>query len=170
MMHHAKGSKAKMAKELICARKISCIQHDRTMPVSTSTVSLRSKGENDMVDITGQVADVIKKSEIRNGVVTIFVSGSTAAVTTIEHEPGLRKDFPRMLERTAPKNIDYEHDKTWHDGNGHSHVRASLIGPSLTVPFQDKRLMLGTWQQIVLLEMDIRPREREIVLQMIGDQ
>jgi secondary thiamine-phosphate synthase enzyme len=90
-------------------------------------------------------------------------------VTTIEYEPGLRKDFPRMLERIVPKGIEYDHDHTWHDGNGHSHVRASLVGPSLTVPFKDKSLMLGTWQQIVLLEMDIRPRDRKIVLQMMGE-
>lgn len=90
-------------------------------------------------------------------------------MTTIEYEPGPRKDFPGMLERIAPKAIEYEHDHTWHDGNGHSHVRASLVGPSLTVPFKDKSLLLGTWQQIVLVEMDIRPRERKIVLQMIGE-
>ena len=139
------------------------------MPVSTTTISLKSKGEGDMIDITHQVADTIKNGKIENGIVTIFVSGSTAAVTTIEYEPGLKKDFPAMLDRVAPKNIEYEHDNTWHDGNGHSHVRASLIGPSLTVPFNDKRLMLGTWQQIVLAETDTRPRERSIILQMIGE-
>ncbi|AFU60285.1 hypothetical protein with uncharacterized protein family UPF0047 [Candidatus Nitrososphaera gargensis Ga9.2] len=117
-------------------------------------------GENDMIDITDRVADAIKDGGIKDGIVTIFVSGSTAAVATIEYEPGLRKDFPAMLDRVAPKAIEYEHDNTWHDGNGHSHVRASLIGPSLTVPFKDKRLMLGTWQQIVLMEMDTRARAR----------
>ena len=143
------------------------------MPVNTRSISVRSHGENDIVDITDQVADAIKNSDINDGIVTIFVSGSTAAVTTIEYEPGLKKDFPAMLNRIAPssssKFIEYEHDNTWHDGNGHSHVRASLIGPSLTIPFQNKRLMLGTWQQIVLSEMDIRPRERNIILQMIGE-
>jgi secondary thiamine-phosphate synthase enzyme len=139
------------------------------MPVSTTTISLKSKGEGDMIDITHQVADTIENGKIENGIVTIFVSGSTAAVTTIEYEPGLKKDFPAMLDRVAPKNIEYEHDNTWHDGNGHSHVRASLIGPSLTVPFNDKRLMLGTWQQIVFVETDTRPRERSIILQMIGE-
>jgi secondary thiamine-phosphate synthase enzyme len=98
-----------------------------------------------------------------------FVSGSTASITTIEYEVGLKKDFPKMLARIAPSEVEYEHDNTWHDGNGHSHVRASLIGPSLTVPFKNKGLMLGTWQQIVLLEMDTRPRKRKIVLQMIGE-
>ena len=143
------------------------------MPVNTRSISVRSHGENDIVDITDQVADAIKNSDINDGIVTIFVSGSTAAVTTIEYEPGLKKDFPAMLNRIAPssssKFIEYEHDNTWHDGNGHSHVRASLIGPSLTIPYQNKRMMLGTWQQIVLSEMDIRPRERNIILQMIGE-
>ncbi|MFL6524269.1 MAG: secondary thiamine-phosphate synthase enzyme YjbQ [Nitrososphaera sp.] len=97
------------------------------------------------------------------------MSGSTAAVTTIEYEPGLKKDFPKMLDRLVPDNIEYEHNNTWHDGNGHSHLRASLIGPTLTIPFKNRLLMLGTWQQIVLLEMDTRPRERKIVLQVIGE-
>ncbi|MGB8936607.1 MAG: secondary thiamine-phosphate synthase enzyme YjbQ, partial [Candidatus Nitrosopolaris sp.] len=107
--------------------------------------------------------------KLKDGIVTIFVAGSTAAVTTIEYEPGLRIDFPKMLSRIAPKDLDYEHDKTWHDGNGHSHVRASLVGPSLTIPFKDNNLMLGTWQQIVLMEMDTGKRERKIILQIIGE-
>jgi secondary thiamine-phosphate synthase enzyme len=107
--------------------------------------------------------------KLENGIVTIFVSGSTAAVTTIEYEPGLRTDFPIMLNRIIPKDIEYKHDETWHDGNGHSHVRASLIGPSLTVPFKDRNLILGTWQQIVFIELDIRSRERRITLQIIGE-
>lgn len=139
------------------------------MPVSTSHITIRTGGESDIVDITGQVEEAIRAGSLSSGIVTVFVTGSTAAVTTIEYEPGLRKDFPGMLERIAPKSIEYEHDNTWHDGNGHSHVRASLVGPSLTVPFKEKRLMLGTWQQIVLVEMDTRPRERKIVLQIIGE-
>jgi secondary thiamine-phosphate synthase enzyme len=139
------------------------------MPVVTKTIPVSSNGENHMIDITRQTDEAIKASRLQDGIVTIFVSGSTAAVTTIEYEPGLKKDFPKMLARIAPREIEYEHDNTWHDGNGHSHVRASLIGPSLTVPFKNKSLMLGTWQQIVLLEMDIRPRDRNIVLQMIGE-
>jgi secondary thiamine-phosphate synthase enzyme len=122
-----------------------------------------------MIDITPQISEATKATMLQDGIVTIFVSGSTAAVTTIEYEPGLKKDFPKMLARIAPSEIEYEHDNTWHDGNGHSHVRASLIGPSLTVPFNNTGLMLGTWQQIVLLEMDTRPRERKIVLQIIGE-
>jgi secondary thiamine-phosphate synthase enzyme len=130
------------------------------MSVITKTIAVSSNGENDMIDITHQTGEAIKASRLQDGIVAIFVSGSTAAVTTIEFEPGLKKDFPKMLARIAPNAIEYEHDNTWHDGNGHSHVRASLLGPSLTVPFKNKSLMLGTWQQIVLLEMDTRPSER----------
>jgi secondary thiamine-phosphate synthase enzyme len=139
------------------------------LPVVTKTIAVSSNGENHMIDITCQTDEAIKSSELQHGIVTIFVSGSTAAITTIEYEPGLKKDFPKMLARIAPREIEYEHDNTWHDGNGHSHVRASLIGPSLTVPFENKSLMLGTWQQIIVLEMDIRPRERKIILQIIGE-
>jgi secondary thiamine-phosphate synthase enzyme len=139
------------------------------MSVLTKVITVSSNGENDMVDITRQTDESIKTSGLQDGNVTIFVSGSTASTTTIEYEVGLKKDFPKMLARVAPSEIEYEHDNTWHDGNGHSHVRASLIGPSLTVPFKNKGLMLGTWQQIVLLEMDTRPRERKIVLQIIGE-
>jgi secondary thiamine-phosphate synthase enzyme len=140
------------------------------MVVNTVVININSKGESDIVDITDRVAAAIQNGDIQNGIVTIFVSGSTASVTTIEYEPGLKKDFPAMLDRVAPKkSIEYEHDKAWHDGNGHSHVRASLIGPSLTVPFEDRRLMLGRWQQIVVVEMDTRPRERNIILQMMGE-
>jgi secondary thiamine-phosphate synthase enzyme len=102
-------------------------------------------------------------------VITIFVSGSTGALTTIEYEPGLVVDFPNMLDRIAPKDVEYAHEKMWHDGNGHSHVRASLIGPSLTIPFKDKKLLLGTWQQIVFLELDTRSRNRNLVLQIVGE-
>jgi secondary thiamine-phosphate synthase enzyme len=139
------------------------------MSVITKVITVSSNGENDMVDITRQTDESIKTSGLQDGNVTIFVSGSTASITTIEYEVGLKKDFPKMLARVAPSEIEYEHDNTWHDGNGHSHVRASLIGPSLTVPFKNKSLMLGTWQQIVLLEMDTKPRERKIVLQIIGE-
>jgi secondary thiamine-phosphate synthase enzyme len=140
------------------------------MPVSTKIINIVSNGENEMIDITLQTAEAINSSKLQDGVVVIFVSGSTAAVTTIEYEPGLQKDFPKMLARLAPSDIEYEHDNRWHDGNGHSHVRASLIGPSLTVPFKNGKLMLGIWQQIVVVEMDNRGRERNIVLQMIGEQ
>jgi secondary thiamine-phosphate synthase enzyme len=139
------------------------------MSVITKVITVTSNGESDMIDITRQTDESIKASGLQDGIVTIFVPGSTASITTIEYELGLKKDFPKMLARIAPSEIEYEHDNTWHDGNGHSHVRASLIGPSLTVPFKNKSLMLGTWQQIILLEMDTRPRERKVVLQIIGE-
>jgi secondary thiamine-phosphate synthase enzyme len=138
------------------------------MSVITKTIQVKTKGEDDIIDITDQTSKWIEGSKMKNGVVTIFVSGSTAALTTIEYEPGLLSDFPKMLERVAPKNIDYGHEKLWHDGNGHSHVKASLVGPSLTVPFCNGQMMLGTWQQIVLVELDTRSRDRSLVLQIIG--
>ena len=106
---------------------------------------------------------------MKDGVATIFVPGSTAAVTTMEYEPGLANDIPTMLGRVAPREIDYEHQKTWHDGNGRSHVKASLVGPSLSVPFVQGELALGTWQQIVFLEFDIRARKREVLVQVVGE-
>ena len=135
----------------------------------TKQVSVRTKGEGDLLDITGEVSEAVSETGLKNGVVTVFVTGSTGALTTIEYEAGLLKDFPDMLERVAPKNLDYEHERRWHDGNGHSHVRASLIGPSLTVPFVDGRLTLGTWQQIVFVELDVRSRARNLVVQVMGE-
>ena len=137
--------------------------------VHTKKIQLRSKGESDIIDITDQASQAIRESQIENGLVTVFISGSTAAVTTIEYEPGLKDDFPKMLSRVAPENIEYKHDNTWHDGNGHSHVRASLIGPSLTIPIVEGGMSLGTWQQIVVLELDTRPRNRNVILQLIGE-
>lgn|SRR5574341_1502535 len=139
------------------------------MSVITKTILVKSKGEGDIIDVTEQTSKAIEQSKIKNGTVTVFISGSTAAVTTIEYEPGLCKDFPRMLSKIVPSNIEYEHEKMWHDGNGHSHVRASIIGPSITIPFKDGKMMLGMWQQIVLVEMDTRQRERKIILQIIGE-
>jgi len=138
------------------------------LEIKTSSLKIHSNGENDIIDLTPQIAESIAKSGLTEGFVNIFVSGSTGAVTTIEYEDGLLKDFPAALERLAPKNNNYEHEKRWHDGNGHSHVRASLVGPSLTVPFQDSRLLLGTWQQIVFIELDNNSRRRELVIQIVG--
>jgi len=137
--------------------------------VKTKQLSFRTHGEGDILDVTRDVADAVVETELKNGIVTVFVPGSTGALTTIEYEPGLLKDLPDMLERVAPKNLAYEHEKRWHDGNGHSHVRASLMGPSLTVPFVNGRLTLGTWQQIVFLELDVHSRNRNLVLQIIGE-
>ena len=139
------------------------------MKIISKTIQVNTKGEDDMIDMTEEISLEIKSSKVQNGIVTIFVVGSTAAVTTIEYEPGLRKDFPRMLGRVVPRDIEYEHQKMWHDGNGHSHVRASLIGPSLTVPLKDGNLTIGTWQQIVMVEMDTRSKQREVVLQIVGE-
>lgn len=140
------------------------------MEVVTRTIQINSEGENDVIDITQQLSNIVKESNIEKGIVIIFVTGSTAGITTIEYEPGLVHDFPAMLSRIVPKNIEYKHDNTWHDGNGHSHVRASLIGPSLTIPILQGKLTLGTWQQIVILEMDTRPRNRNVIVQIMGDK
>jgi secondary thiamine-phosphate synthase enzyme len=139
------------------------------MKVLSDTIQLHSEGEGDIIDMTSQLSTIVKESRIRNGTMTIFVSGSTAAVTTIEYEPGLVHDFPEMLSRIVPKEIEYKHDNTWHDGNGHSHVRSSLIGPSITIPIIRGKLTLGTWQQVVLLEMDTRSRNRTVILQIMGE-
>ena len=139
------------------------------MTVVSKTIKIHSKRENDLLDITSDVEKIVKESKIKTGTVTVFVSGSTGALTTIEFEPGLKKDFPEMLERIAPKNIEYGHEQMWHDGNGHSHVKASLVGPSITIPFTDSQLLLGTWQQIVFIELDTRGRNRTLVLQIMGE-
>jgi len=137
--------------------------------VNQKTIHIQTKGNCDMVDITSIVADEISISKINSGIATLFVSGSTAGITTIEHESGLVHDFKTMWERNVPQNISYQHDTRWGDGNGFSHVRASLLGPSLVVPFTDQKMMLGTWQQIVVVDFDNRPRSREIVIQLLGE-
>jgi len=122
-----------------------------------------------VIDVTEKVREIVSKSEIREGLACVFVAGSTGAVTTIEHEPGLVTDMRDAMDRLYPKSIDYEHHQRWGDGNGHSHIRASLVGPSLTVPIVDGNLVLGTWQQIVFLEFDNKPRTRELTVQIVGD-
>ena len=139
------------------------------MTVVTKDITLQSKGDCDIIDITSQVARNAEESGVNSGTVTLFIVGSTAGITTIEYEPNLLSDFKNMWDRLTPRNIPYEHDKTWGDGNGHSHVRASMLGASLTIPFVNKRLTLGTWQQIVLVDFDNRPRSREIVIQIMGE-
>ncbi len=137
--------------------------------VVTRKISLQTKGNCDIIDITPQVEQQVAETDINNGTATLFVAGSTAGISTIEFESGLLSDFQSMWERNIPQNIPYDHDRRWGDGNGHSHVRASLLGASLVVPFNDKRLTLGTWQQIVLIDFDNRPRSRQIILQIMGD-
>ncbi|OYT58482.1 secondary thiamine-phosphate synthase enzyme [Euryarchaeota archaeon ex4484_178] len=132
-------------------------------------INLSTSGEVDIIDITGMVESIVERSGIKNGIALVFAIGSTAAITTIEYEPGLKKDLPAALERLFPRGINYEHEKTWHDGNGHSHIRASFLKPDLCVPIVDGHLILGTWQQVVFVELDIRRRERRVAVQIIGD-
>lgn len=132
-------------------------------------LNFNTNGEVDIIDITNDIQKIINKSKIKNGIACIFVPGSTGSVTTIEYEPGLKKDLPRALQKIAPKGEHYDHHETWHNDNGHSHVRASLIGPSLTIPLKDGILIHGTWQQIVFVELDTRTRSRNIIVQIVGD-
>ena len=129
---------------------------------------MKTSGRDDIHDITQQVRQQVSESGMKDGIACVFVSGSTAAVTTVEFEPGLVKDMQEAMERLYPKGIEYEHHLRWGDGNGHSHVRASMLGPSLVVPFKGGELTLGTWQQIILMELDVRARSRDVVVQVIG--
>jgi secondary thiamine-phosphate synthase enzyme len=137
--------------------------------VVTEQISLESQGNCDIIDITPQIRQRLARANIKDGTVTLFISGSTAGLTTIEFEAGLLADFKKMWERTVPQDIPYQHDRAWGDGNGHSHVRASLLGASLAVPFSEGRLALGTWQQIVVVDFDNRARSRQIVVQITGE-
>ena len=137
--------------------------------VITTKISLQTNGNGDTIDITPQIQNEIDANNINSGTVTAFVSGSTAGLTTIEYEPGVVSDFHDMFERIIPKGMKYERDRAWGDGNGHSHVRASLLGSSLVIPFSNKRLILGTWQQVILVDFDNRARSRQVILQMMGE-
>jgi secondary thiamine-phosphate synthase enzyme len=138
--------------------------------VKTEEISVRTKGNCHVVDITEQVSEAIARSGIVSGTATLFNIGSTAGITTTEYEPGLANyDIEAAFEKIAPQNARYEHEKTWHDDNGHAHVRASLLGPSLSVPVVDGRPTLGTWQQIILVDFDTRPRTRTVVCQIMGE-
>lgn len=139
------------------------------MRIITDFISLSTRGDTDIIDITPRVSSMLREYKLTQGQALVFVSGSTAGITTIEYEPGLLKDIPAVFEKIAPRNAHYHHEETWHDGNGHSHVRAAMLGCSLTVPFRDGRLLLGSWQQIVLIDFDNRPRKREVVVQMTGE-
>lgn len=138
------------------------------MNIITESFTVQTEGFNDIVDITHYVQEIIGKSSFTEGNVLVFVPGATAGITTIEYEPGLLKDYPEFMEKIIPSNKNYHHDLTWHDGNGFSHVRASLQGASFQVPFKDGNLLLGTWQQIILVDFDNRSRNRKIVTQIIG--
>jgi secondary thiamine-phosphate synthase enzyme len=139
------------------------------MTVINKTIRINTRGNCDMIDITGHIAKELNNSDIDSGMATIFITGSTAGITTIEYEGGVLSDYKDMWNRNVPSNIAYQHDQRWGDGNGYSHVRASLQGPSLVVPFAKKKMMLGTWQQIVVVDFDNRARSREIVLQLLGE-
>lgn len=139
------------------------------MKIITDYISVSSRGHTDIKDITREAAQKLGATGLTAGTITFFVSGATAGISTIEYEPGLLKDVPAMFEKIAPEGAYYEHDATWHDGNGNSHVRATLQGPSLVVPFSDGRMLLGTWQQIVLIDFDNRSRQRQVVLQIMGE-
>ena len=135
----------------------------------TREIKFSTKGFDDIIDITKDVVEILRESHIKNGIVTLFIPGSTGGITTIEYEPGLKKDFPEMMDKIAPQEKNYHHNETWHDGNGFSHLRASLIGPSLTVPIVNGELSLGTWQQIVFIDFDNRDRKRRVIAHIIGD-
>ncbi|MGD2095066.1 MAG: secondary thiamine-phosphate synthase enzyme YjbQ [Phycisphaerales bacterium] len=138
--------------------------------VWSETLKIKTKGNCDVIDITGQVNEFISRSNIREGAVTVFNVGSTAGITTTEYEPGLvNYDIRAAFEKIAPERGRYEHEETWHDDNGHAHVRATLMGPSLSVPVIGGQLTLGTWQQIILVDFDTRPRTRTVICQMVGE-
>jgi len=139
------------------------------MTISTQTQQLKTKGRDDCVDLSGAVQDAVSRSKIRNGLATVFVTGSTAGVTTIEHEPGLVEDLRDAVRRIFPEDLPYAHHETGGDDNGYAHLRASFIGPSLTVPVVNGKLQLGTWQQIVLVDFDVRPRSRSYLIQILGE-
>jgi secondary thiamine-phosphate synthase enzyme len=138
------------------------------MNVIEKDILIKTKGEMDIIDITQQLEKIVNNSTISSGIICVFVGGSTGALTTLEYEPGLQHDIPIALERIAPKNSYYAHHETWHDDNGHSHVRASLIGPSITLPIRNKKIIHGTWQQVVFIELDTQPRTRTLYLQILG--
>jgi len=139
------------------------------MVVYTETLSIKTRGEVDIIDITSEVERVVSSSGVKNGIAVVFNKGSTGAISTIEYEPGLIEDLPAALERLFPKDMEYKHHLRWHDGNGHSHVRATFLKPSLSVPVIDGSMPLGTWQQIIFIELDVRPRERNIIVQVVGE-
>jgi secondary thiamine-phosphate synthase enzyme len=139
------------------------------MVVKTASVDLRTQGNAQVVDVTAQVAQAVRESEVNSGIVTVFCPGATGGLTTIEYENGAVKDFQRLFDEIVAPNREYLHNLRWGDGNGHSHVRAALLGPSITVPFVDQRLALGTWQQIVFVDFDNRARHRSLVVQIMGE-
>ena len=139
------------------------------MTVISKKIRLNTKGDTDIIDITARVGSIVSKAGIDSGVVTIFVPGSTGGLTTVEYEPGLVQDLKLFFEKIAPKSGTYQHNLQWHDGNGYAHVRASFLGPGISIPFVGKELQLGTWQQIIFIDFDNRPRSRELIIQVMGE-
>ena len=139
------------------------------MKIINHTLELKTKGSGDLINITDQIAELLRESKLSKGNLTVFNIGSTAAITTFEFEPGMIKDIQELYEKIVPSDQHYHHDDTWGDANGFSHLRAALQGPSLTIPFEKGKLLLGTWQQVVLAEFDNRPRQRRVVVQIIGE-
>ena len=139
------------------------------MSVISIAISLNTKGNGDIHDITDQIASAISNSGLKDGTATIFCPSSTSALTTIEYESGAVSDLRRLFDEIIPVNREYAHNERWHDGNGHSHVRAALLGPSITIPFIDRQLTLGTWQQVIYVDFDNRPRQRKLIVQLIGE-
>lgn len=137
--------------------------------VKTQEINFETGGAGDIIDITSKLERAVRESGLNSGTVTAFVPGSTGGITTIEYEPGLLKDLPELMEKLIPSDRPYQHNETWHDGNGFSHLRSALVGPDITVPFTGGKLLLGTWQQVVFLEFDNRPRRRHIIFQIIGE-
>jgi secondary thiamine-phosphate synthase enzyme len=139
------------------------------MIVKSEEILIKTTSKTDVIDITSNLLKVLSRSRVKNGVASLFVPGSTASLTTIEYESGVINDLKKAIERMAPEDMNYEHNARWEDGNGYAHVRASLLGPSLHVPVVDGKLSLGVWQQIVLIDFDNRPRERQVVIQLLGE-
>jgi secondary thiamine-phosphate synthase enzyme len=137
--------------------------------VHQEQITWETRGHRDIVDLTNQIAAVVGRSRVQTGLAQVHCVGSTAAVGTIEFEPGLERDLPEMLDRLIPPSRDYGHEQAWHDGNGHSHLQASLLGPSLTIPVAEGQMVLGTWQQVFHLECDVRPRRRTVVVTVMGE-
>jgi len=138
------------------------------MKIQTERIRVSTRGNTDIHDLTPRITQIVRQSGLNDGQATVFAPGATAGISVVEYEPGLLEDVPELLERLIPSGRTYHHDQTWHDANGHSHLRATLIGPSLTIPFENRTLTLGTWQQVILLDFDTRPRQREIVVQLMG--
>lgn len=139
------------------------------MVTISDSIPFVTQGEVEIRDLTRELTEIISRSGLRKGIACVFTSSSTSAITTLEYEPGLLQDLPRALERLFPKGLEYEHQKTWQDGNGHSHVRAAFLGPSLSIPFDAGQPVLGTWQQVVFVDLDNKPRQRKVLVQLVGE-